>query len=73
MAHEADQTGFGLVRALNAAAVGCVVAAPGKIERPSSDRVKTDERDAGRLLRVLMINALHPVGVLSIEEEGSDA
>jgi transposase len=47
-----------------------VIAAPGKIERPSSDRVKTDERDAQRLLRLLMIDALHPVRVPSTEEEG---
>jgi transposase len=46
-----------------------VVAAPGKIERPSSDRVKTDERDASRLLRLLMIDALHPVRIPSPGEE----
>jgi len=49
--------------------VQCVIAAPGKIERPTSDRVKTDERDAQRLLRLLMIDALHAVRVPSIEEE----
>jgi len=46
-----------------------VIAAPGKIERPSSDRVKTDQRDAERLLRLLMIDGLHAVGVLSTAEE----
>jgi transposase len=40
-----------------------VVAAPGKIERPARDRVKTDQRDAERLVRLLMIGALHPVRV----------
>jgi transposase len=69
VAYEAGPTGYGLARALHAADVGCVVAAPGKIERPSSDRVKTDERDAGRLLRLLMIDALHPVRVPAVEEE----
>jgi transposase len=34
-----------------------MVAAPGKIERPVSDRVKTDRRDAERLLRLLMIGS----------------
>ena len=34
VAYEAGPTGFGLARALEAAGVGCVVAAPGKIERP---------------------------------------
>ena len=47
VAYEAGPAGFGLVRALEAAGVECVVAAPGKIERPASDRVKTDRRGAG--------------------------
>jgi transposase len=46
-----------------------VVAAPGKIERPAQDKVKTDHRDAERLLRLLMIDALSPVRVPTIEEE----
>lgn len=33
VAYEAGPTGFGLARALGAAGVSCVVAAPGKIER----------------------------------------
>ena len=48
---------------------GSVVAAPGKIERPSADRVKTDQRDGERVLRLLMIDGLHSVGVPSSEEE----
>jgi transposase len=67
--YEAGPTGFGLARALRAAGVECVIAAPGKIERPSSDRVKTDQRDAERLLRLLMIDGLHAVRVPSTEEE----
>jgi transposase len=46
VAYEAGPTGYGLVRALHKAGVGCVVAAPGKIERPAADKVKTDQRDA---------------------------
>jgi transposase len=69
VAYEAGPTGFGLARALGAAGVGCVVAAPGKIERPAQDRVKTDRRDAERLVRLLMIGALHAVRVPSGEEE----
>ena len=65
VAYEAGPTGFGLARALDAAGIGCVVAAPGKIERPAQDRVKTDHRDAERLLRLLMIDGLHPVRVPS--------
>jgi transposase len=69
VAYEAGPTGFGLARALEAAGVECIVAAPGKIERPATDRVKTDRRDAERLLRLLMIDGLHPVRVPSTEEE----
>jgi transposase len=69
VAYEAGPTGFGLARALEVAGVRCIVAAPGKIERPASDRVKTDRRDAERVLRLLMIGGLHPVRVPSFEEE----
>ncbi len=58
-AYEAGPTGYGLARELRAAGVECVVAAPGKIERPTADKVKTDQRDAQRVLRLLMIDALH--------------
>ncbi|MGI8800666.1 MAG: IS110 family transposase [Solirubrobacteraceae bacterium] len=69
VAYEAGPTGFTLARALEAAGVACVVAAPGKIERPAQDRVKTDRRDAERLVRLLMVDGLHPVRVPSSEEE----
>ncbi|MGI8802275.1 MAG: hypothetical protein ACR2KV_08900 [Solirubrobacteraceae bacterium] len=61
VAYEAGPTGFTLARALEAAGVGCVIAAPGKIERPAQDRVKTDRRDAERLVRLLMIGGLSAV------------
>jgi transposase len=69
VAYEAGPTGYGLARALIAAGVGCVIAAPGKIERPAQDRIKTDARDAERLVRLLMIDGLHPVRVPTPEEE----
>ncbi len=69
VAYEAGPTGYGLARALQAAGVGCVIAAPGKIERPSQDKIKTDARDAERLVRLLMIDGLHPVRVPTPEEE----
>ena len=69
VAYEAGPTGFGLARALEAAGVSCVVAAPGKIERPASDRVKTDRRDAERVLRLLTIGGLHAVRVPTLGEE----
>ena len=67
--YEAGPTGYGLARALTAARIGCVVAAPGKIERPAQDRIKTDQRDAERLVRLLMIDRLHAVRVPRSEEE----
>jgi transposase len=69
VAYEAGPTGFGLSRALHAAGIGCVIAAPGKIERPAQDKVKTDRRDAKRLVRLLMIDGLHAVEVPTCEEE----
>ena len=69
VAYEAGPTGFGLARALMAAGVECVVAAPGKIERPAQDRIKTDVRDSERLVRLLMIGGLHAVRVPTPQEE----
>ena len=70
VAYEAGPTGYGLARALHAAGVGCVVAAPGKIERRRGDRVKTDQRDAERLVAAVDDRRqLHAVRVPSLEEE----
>jgi transposase len=69
VAYEAGPTGFELARVLEGAGVACLVAAPGKIERPGQDRVKTDRRDAERLVRLLMIGGLDPVRVPSSAEE----
>jgi len=69
VAYEAGPTGFGLARALAARGIECTVAAPGKIERPAQDRVKTDRRDAERLVRLLMIGGLHAVRVPTPAEE----
>jgi transposase len=49
--------------------VKCVVAAPGKIPRAPQDRVKTDRRDAEKLVRLLMAGELHPVRVPATDEE----
>ncbi len=69
VAYEAGPTGFGLGRALGGRGIACVIAAPGKIERPAQDRVKTDRRDAERVVRLLMIGGLHPVRVPTAAEE----
>src|SRR5437868_1568087 len=67
--YEAGPTGFALARRLEAAGVDCLVCAPGLISRGSSDRVKTDQRDAERLVRLLIAGELHRVTVPSIEAE----
>jgi transposase len=66
---EAGPTGFVLARKLEAIGVDCVVCAPGLIPRGPSDRVKTDRRDAVRLVRLLAAGELHRVAVPSVEEE----
>ncbi len=67
--YEAGPTGYGLARALDAAGVECLVAAPGKIPRGSTERVKTDRRDAEHLVRLLLAGKLHPVRVPGPPEE----
>ena len=63
VAYEAGPTGFGLARALDAAGIRCVVAAPSKLQRPSGDRVKTDARDAVHLARLLRLDEVAAVTV----------
>ena len=65
--YEAGPTGFGLYRALTAAGVRCQVAAPSKLQRPSGDRVKTDQRDALHLARLLRLDEVTSVTVPSLE------
>ena len=68
-AYEAGPTGFGLARALQAAGIECVVAAPSKILRPAGDRVKTDRRDALLLARLLRLGELVPVRIPTPAQE----
>jgi transposase len=67
--YEAGPTGFALARCLQVAGVDCLVCAPGLIPRGATDRIKTDQRDAERLVRLLVAGELHPVAVPSVEEE----
>jgi transposase len=67
--YEAGPCGFVLARKLAAIGVDCLVCAPGLIPRGSSDRVKTDRRDAERLVRLLAAGELHRVAVPTVEEE----
>ena len=69
--YEAGPTGFGLARFLLAAGIECVVAAPSKLQRPAGDRVKTDERDALHLARLLHLGEITPVTVPNVEQEAA--
>lgn len=51
--HEAGPTGYGLCRALRELGYDCQVVAPAKTPSVSSDRVKTDRRDALKLAKFL--------------------
>ena len=61
--YEAGPTGFGLVRAAQAAGIDVSVCAPGKTPRASGDRVKTDRKDAELLARLLLAGQLRPITV----------
>jgi transposase len=69
--YEAGPTGFGLARALTAAGIECVMAAPSKLQRPAGDRVKTDARDARHLARLLHLGEVVAVSVPSCAQEAA--
>jgi transposase len=71
IAYEAGPTGFGLARAIDAAGIRCVVAAPSKLNRAAGDRVKTDARDALLLAKLLRNDDLTSVRVPSIAQEAA--
>jgi transposase len=71
VAYEAGPTGFGLARALDAAGIRCVVAAPSKLQRPSGDRIKTDARDAVHLARLLRLDEITAVTVPTATTEAA--
>ena len=71
VAYEAGPTGFGLHRALTTAGVRCEVAAPSKLQRPSGDRVKTDDRDAVHLARLLRLDEVVAVAVPTESQEAA--
>ena len=64
------QAAFALVLRLQAAGVDCLVRAPGLIPPVPSHRVKTDQRDAERLVRLLIAGELRRVAVPTFEAEG---
>ena len=68
MVYEAGPTGYGLARRALGEGIELAVCAPSKTERPS-DRVKTDQRDAVRLARLLAAGELTLVTIPSVERE----
>jgi transposase len=69
MVYEAGPTGYGLARRALADGIELGVCAPGKTERPPTDRVKTDKRDAIRLARLFAAGELTLVTIPSVERE----
>jgi len=71
IAYEAGPTGFVLARACAEQQIPCLVAATSRIPKAPADRVKTDQRDAVKLVRLLRLGELTPVRVPSLAEEGA--
>ena len=69
--YEAGPTGFGLARAAAAAGVEMMMVAPGKTPRAAADRVKTDQRDAELLVRLLMAGSLRAIHIPSVTQEAA--
>lgn len=67
--YEAGPTGFGLAREANERGIDVRVVAAGKVPRASGDRVKTDRRDAERLVRLLAAGELRFAFVPSVADE----
>jgi transposase len=67
--YEAGPTGFGLARDARELGVDVRVVAPGSIPKGSGDRVKTDRRDAIRLVRLLAAGELTFAFVPTVEDE----
>jgi len=59
--YEAGPCGFGLARRLQQLGVECQVVAPSMTPTRAGDRVKTDQRDARKLARLLRAGELTPV------------
>jgi transposase len=67
--YEAGPTGFGLARAARERGIDVRVAAPGSVPKAPGDRVKTDRRDAVRLVRLLGAGELRFAFVPSVADE----
>jgi transposase len=67
--YEAGPCGYGLYRQLTEKGFDCVVCAPSLIPKKPGERVKTDRRDAIKLVRALRAGDLSAVYVPGVEDE----
>jgi transposase len=67
--YEAGPTGYALARAGARAGIAVTVCAPGSVPRGPGERIKTDRRDAERLLRLWRAGELSVVRVPTVAEE----
>jgi transposase len=67
--YEAGPTGFGLARVACDRGLDVRVVAPGSVPKGSGDRIKTDRRDAIRLVRLLAAGALRFAFVPTVQDE----
>ncbi len=67
--YEAGPCGYSVHRYLTAKGFDCTVCAPSKVARRPGDRVKTDQRDARKLVRALRMNDLSAVHVPDASDE----
>ena len=67
--YEAGPVGYGLAREAAGQGIEVRVCAPGSIPRKAGERVKTDRRDAERLVRCLLAGELSFVRVPTVAEE----
>jgi transposase len=67
--YEAGPTGFGLARAAIERGIDMRVVAAGKVPRASGDRIKTDRRDAERLVRLLAAGEVRFAFVPTVADE----
>lgn len=67
--YEAGPCSYAMYRYLTAKGFDCTVCAPSKVARQPGDRVKTDQRDARKLVRALRMNDLSAVHVPDTADE----
>ena len=67
--YEAGPCGFELYRQLTALGIPCEVVAPALTPRKPGERIKTDRRDARKLVRLYRAGELTPIRVPTPEEE----